>query len=430
LQFKTPNTARKQYACNCSFSLDGMVDALRKCHKVAEALKSFTSEVEFWGWYDKEIKQESQLADDQITFAKAIALVEEDFWSRLSRTKRKRDKNNSSDQSSWYDTYGSFYKHLPSNNNLNLATIQKVLDKWKKGKKIYKYAVSAMKKLAEINKRKDIYEALNELDVTQTEFLELQDVNIEDFLRWRDRILGISVSLDPKYNLETRKAWMWVFSIQIVYALRVSEVFAIKNLTEPYRTKDGVVISALSDSSNTTNLIYIGDKTFLGTTVKTGGRIARPLIPPKYPDLIESLEIKNPIVPNNKPKSKKHDTIRRFYPATARKYLYKWNAPFTQTHADRHLGNINGMQAGIPLEIRAMSLGHTPTMNDNNYKKRLATQTTIDLLLNSNQNAIDFVTALAEAKKLVKENESDKEIIARLLSIIYQKNEKDISKLL
>ena len=69
-------------------------------------------------------------------------------------------------------------------------------------------------------------------------------------------------------------------------------------------------------------------------------------------------------------------------------------------------------------------------MNDRGYKKRQSTQTTIDLLLNSNSNAIDFVSALTEAKKLVKGNESDKQVIARLLSIIYQKNETEIRELL
>ena len=104
LQFKTPNTARKPYACGCTFTLDGMVDALKKSNKVAEALKNLTSEVEFWQWYDKEIKQESQLVDDQRTFIQAVTEVERDFWDRPSRTKRKRDKSSPSDQSSWYRT--------------------------------------------------------------------------------------------------------------------------------------------------------------------------------------------------------------------------------------------------------------------------------------------------------------------------------------
>jgi ribosomal protein S19E (S16A) len=430
LQFKTPNTARKQYACGCSFTLDGMVDALRKSNKVAEALKSFTSETEFWQWYDKEIKQESQLADDQITFGEAIAKVEDDFWSRLSRTKRKREKGSPSDEDSWYRTYGCFYKHLPLNSVVSLEAIQKVISMQAKGSSNLTEVVRAMKKLAALAKKKDIVSTLEAIDTTQTKYIELQSVTLKDFIDWRDRTLGLTASLPTMANIKSRKAWMWTFSVQMIYALRINEVFAIKNLTEPYKTKDGVVIPALNNPDNTSNLIYIGDRTILGTTVKTGHRIARPNIPPTCPDLIERLEIKMPLLPDNKPKSKSSSTIRRFYAKTAREQLIRWNAPFTQTHADRHLGNINGMQAGISQEVRAQSMGHTPAMNDSVYKKRQSTQTTIDLLLNSNQSAIDFVTALAEAKKLVKENESDKEIIARLLSIIYQKNEKDINKLL
>ncbi|MEY2856874.1 MAG: hypothetical protein RLZZ74_1186 [Cyanobacteriota bacterium] len=40
LQFKTPNTARKQYACDCTFSIDGMIDAVRKAFKVAALVTS------------------------------------------------------------------------------------------------------------------------------------------------------------------------------------------------------------------------------------------------------------------------------------------------------------------------------------------------------------------------------------------------------
>ncbi len=170
----------------------------------------------------------------------------------------------------------------------------------------------------------------------------------------------------------------------------MTEVFAIKNLFEPYVAKDGMTIAALNNPNNTDNLIYIGEKTILGTTVKTGSRLARPQIPPKYPNLIERLEIKNPLVPDNKPKTKSHGSIRRFYAKTARDHLIAWDAPFTQTHADRSLGNINGIQAGIPQEVRAQSMGHTVQMNESVYKKRQSTQTTIDLLLNSNQNAKEF----------------------------------------
>jgi hypothetical protein len=158
-------------------------------------------------------------------------------------------------------------------------------------------------------------------------------------------------------NLNTRKAWLWAFSMQVVYGLRISEVFAIKNLARPYITEDGTSIPALNDPDNASNLIYIGEKTVLGTKVKTGARIARSQVPPKYPDLVERLDIKTTLLPNNRPRQGNSETIRKFFSVKARKLLTAWNAPFTQTHALRHLANINGIQAGIPQEVRAQSMG-------------------------------------------------------------------------
>lgn len=430
LQFKTPNTTRSKYKCSCTFSIDGMHEAVRKSHLVKTKLTNLSSEVEFWEWYKGEIEEESQLVDDRLTFGEAIAKVENDFWSRPSRTGRERDRNNASDQASWHRTYGCFYERLPEGNAVALGDIQKVIDKQGKGTRNYKYAVSAMKKLTRVIKRQDILNSLDDLNVVQTKFATLQSINLDEFLAWRNKTLGITKALSEKDDLNARKAWMWAFSVQIVYALRISEVFAIKNLTKTCKLKDGVIIPALNDPDNTTNLIYIGDKTVIGTTVKTGARIARPQIPPKYPDLIERLAIKNPLLPTNRPKSKKPKSIADFFCSTARKKLILWDAPFSQTHADRNLGNVNGMQAGIPQEIRSKSMGHTPAQNESGYKKRMGTQTTIDLLLNSNQNAIDFVTALAETKKLLKSDPESKKFASKILSIIYQKNVDEISELL
>ena len=36
LQFKIGDKPRSKYGCNCTFSLDGMVSALSKAHKVSE----------------------------------------------------------------------------------------------------------------------------------------------------------------------------------------------------------------------------------------------------------------------------------------------------------------------------------------------------------------------------------------------------------
>lgn len=430
LQFKTPNTTRSKYRCACTFSITGMHEAVRKSHLVKAKLKSLSSESEFWNWYKEAIEEEISLVDDKITFGEAIQKVEDDFWGRLSRTKTIRSKSNPSDLNSWRETYGKFYKWLDPNEEINLSHIQGVISKWDKGTKTYKYAVSAMKKLAEMNKKYKIHESLAELDVTQTKFNELQTVDLKQFIDWRDKTLGITATLHKNCNIDTRKAWLWVFSMQIIYGLRVSEVFAIKNTHIDFITLDGVTIPALVKPDNNSNLIYIGNETILGTKVKTGQRIARPLIPPKYPNLIEILDIKNPLIPTGRPKSSKPETLVKFFGKEARTKLLRWNAPFTQTHADRHLGNVNGIQAGIPQEIRAQSMGHTVQMNENVYKKRQSTQTTIDLLLNSNTNAIDFVTALIEAKKLVRAEPANQEVIVKLLSIVYQKNIKDINDLL
>jgi hypothetical protein len=407
-----------------------MVEALSKSNKVAEKLKNLDSEVEFWDWYDKEIKQVSQLVDDRLTFGEAITKVEADYWERPSRTKRKRDKTSPSDLSSWHRTYGCFYQHLPENKLVNVTDILSVIEKQKKGTRNYKYAVSAMKKLVRTIKRQDIFDTLEEISITQTENAKLQSVTLEDFFEWRNEVLGTKNTLHKNADAEIRKAWLWVFSMQAVYGLRINEVFAIKNLTETWVTEDGTNIPALNDSKNTGNLIYIGSHTNLGTTVKTGFRIARPLIPPKYPDLIERLGIKQPLLPIIKPTGDNPIGLRKIHCRIARKKLLQWDAPFTQTHALRHLANINGIQAGIPQEVRAQSMGHTVQMNENIYKKRQSTQTTIDLLLNSNQNAIDFVTALAEAKKLVTAQPEYKEFTGKLLSIIYQKNHSEITELL
>ncbi len=430
LKFKIGNTPRKDYACNCSFTLDGMVLALLKAHKVSEALKTFTSESEFWEWYEREIKEVGKIENDLLTFRDAIALIEDDFWNRNDRRKQKRDKNNPSDLSSWNDTYWRFYKHLPLDKSVNPKDIQTTLERWNRGTKSYKSAVSVFKKLARVANKDSIVESLDKIDVTQTEFKELQSATLEDFLEWRDRVLGVTVELDPRCNLDTRKAWMWVFSIQVVYGLRIHEVFAIQNLNKTFTTKDRVTIPALNNGSNTQNLIVIGEKTNIGTTTKTSYRLARPLLPSKYPNLIEKLAIKKPLLPRNKLTSTDNRAIINFYNKTARKYLLNWNAPFTQTHALRHLANLNGMQAGISLEVRAQSLGHSPTMNDTTYKKRQHTKTTIDILLDSNKQAIDFTSGLLEAKQIIKKYPSSSVAVVELISKIYQKSEHEIEDLL
>lgn len=433
LQFEI-NGERNPHGCNSTFSYDGIAKALAKARLVADKLKKIDSETEFWEWYDKEIKEENKIKADLLTFGEAIKLVENDFWRRPRRNKegQKRDRSNASDNRSLYETYTKFYVSLPLAKNMNWQDVDRAIDKSKQGKKIHKLCVSAFRKMARLSGNDAILAKLDKIDITQTEFREIQVVDTQQFLEWRNRVLGITASLhfNAQKHMDSRKAWLWVLSTQLVYGMRISEVFAILNLTEPYTTKDGVVFKALNDPENRDNLIILSEKTQIGTTIKTGERIARPLIPVEHYQLIELLEIKNVVLPANKPREgSDFKTIATFYARSARNKLIDWNAPFTQTHASRRLGNLNGMLGGIPQEIRSQSLGHTPRSNDESYKKHQHTKTTIDLLLNHQKQAIDFVSALNAAKEIIKLHPDSRNGLIALLARIYQKDSIEIGKL-
>ncbi|MEG4294471.1 hypothetical protein QUB76_37585 [Microcoleus sp. D2B6] len=212
--------------------------------------------------------------------------------------------------------------------------------------------------------------------------------------------------------------------MQVVYGLRVHEVFAIQNVSQSFKTKDNVVIPPLNNPRNKNMIAVVGDKTTLDTTTKTGYRLAVPLLPPTHPNLIEQLEIKTGKVPNVNIISTNPSTIVGKFNKSARNILQGWSK-FTQTHALRHLSNLNGMMSGVSLETRAMSLGHSPTMNDAVYKKRQTTNTTIDLLTRSDSQAIPLSSAI----KVLKQQGFDTGKIA-LLASIYSVSTDKINELL
>ncbi|WP_017294547.1 hypothetical protein [Geminocystis herdmanii] len=96
---------------------------------------------------------------------------------------------------------------------------------------------------------------------------EEQSISIEDFLTLRDSVL--SVKDTHPLREKNRKFWLWVYSIQLIYGLRIAEVAAIKNLTIDYipandsqeNSKDKTIFKALSNPDNKENIIYIGNFT-------------------------------------------------------------------------------------------------------------------------------------------------------------------------
>ncbi|WP_293125400.1 hypothetical protein [Microcoleus sp. bin38.metabat.b11b12b14.051] len=399
LQFKL-GEKRVIKACGCKLTMQGISDALRKAHLVASALESLKGETEFLRWYDDVILERNVVSNDLITFGEAIAKVETGYWDGYSKKRQKRDRESASAQNTWYQVYGIFYKLLPQHVTVNLASILSVVNSKEKGSKSYQSCLSVMKKLAETIGDSRLHEELSKIDGKQTIYRDdLQSISVDDFLRLREEVINIPIN-DKRYHLESRKAWLWVFSMQVVYGLRVHEVFAIQNIDKPFRTKDGVSIPALSDAKNKKMIAVVGDKTAMDTTTKTGYRLTVPMIPPTHLNLIEELEIRSGRIPEVKVgRCSTCQTMSAKYSKSARDCLARWSK-FTQTHALRHLANLNGMMGGVSLETRAMSLGHSPMMNDTVYKKRQTTNTTIDLLTRSDNQAISLASAIKVLKQL------------------------------
>ena len=116
---------------------------------------------------------------------------------------------------------------------------------------------------------------------------------------FRARVLGLNgykLTRTQLRNIESRKSWMKAICFNLLYGFRCSEFKAIRNLDEPV-TIDGYTFKALHDPTNDENILVIdegfwvidtsGKRHYI--TVKTGNRIARPMIHPDYPDLIELL---------------------------------------------------------------------------------------------------------------------------------------------
>ena len=218
---------------------------------------------------------------------------------------------------------------------------------------------------------------------------------------------------------------MWVFSMQLVYGFRVHEVFAIQNIDKPFKTKDGVIIPALNEPINKQMIAVVGDKTLLDTTTKTGYRLCIPMLPPTHPDLMECLEIKSGNLPDVRTSSNNPKTISGLYSDRAQTILRRWDKGFTQTHALRHLANLNGQMAGMSQETRAKSLGHSTQMNEGTYKKRANTQTTIDLLTQSTTEAIPLGSAIGVLKQLGSDVKN-----VKLLAAIYGITPDEVMELL
>jgi len=188
--------------------------------------------------------------------------------------------------------------------------------------------------------------------------------------------------------------WNDYISFNLLYGFRCSEFKVIQNLDKPVKLGNRV-IKALHDPTNDENIVIIGDGFWVTDdsgkrhyiTVKTANRIARPMIHPDYPDLVELLGIKDASIPmpevipsaNISARGIKNAYLNRMRRALNR-YIKQVGRGFTQTHALRHLANHHGKLAGLTRDQRALSLGHSGEMNDR-YDEHLTVDAEIDLLM-------------------------------------------------
>jgi hypothetical protein len=331
-----------------------------------------------------------------LTFAEAIVKVEDAYWFGVDRKRRRRDRASISQQATYKSVYGRFYALLPSDKLFNTQDLLDALATKERGTKVYGDCLYALRKLAAIVEHSGAIEALSKVQHTQVKFRELQNAELDSFVSW---MLQCRLSASERYA-ERREQWLWVFSMQLIYGFRVHEVFAIQNLTMPFRTRDGVTIPALRDIDNERMIAVVGELTIAGTTTKTGYRLAAPMLPPSHPNLINELDIKGGSPPELTFKSNNPKVIADKYNHSARIALQRWKAPITQTHALRHLANQNGKQAGISAEDRAANLGHSVTMNSSTYLKREATNTRLAAIDAQNSRILPLEGAIAVLKRV------------------------------
>ncbi len=414
LRFKlTSKSQTADNGCNESFTRDGCVNALAKALLVSHELNECETENEFWSWYETQIKGTISLENDIFTIGDAIKLVKENYLNGYDKVGRNRneEKSKTNALANYHSTYGKHFSRLNLTFRLTGENIiSELTQKWGQlfsisgsqtlCSKGFKNAYTGILKLLRDTKLS------SELDKVTSHFgvlkvvkrTEMQSIDLETFLDFRARVLGLNgyeLTKAQWRNIDSRKSWMKAICINLLYGFRASEFKAILNLDEPV-TIDGYTFKALHDPTNHENILVI-DEGFWVTdtsgqkhwiTIKTGDRIARPMVHPDYPNLIELLEIKDktivlPVcVPSTKssPQSKKD-----IYSRTMAKMLFSYISQvggqgFTQTHALRHLANYHGKLSGLTRDQRALSLGHSQTMNDR-YDKHQTTRNQVNLLM-------------------------------------------------
>ncbi|HEY9705083.1 MAG TPA: hypothetical protein V6C58_21775 [Allocoleopsis sp.] len=382
LQFMFPDTGKRSAKpCNVKFTEEGVIMAIAKAHKVAEALKKFSISSEFCSWYDKEILEKNEIENDLKTYREIFKQIEDKYFNGYNpNTKRPRSRDEISDQANYRKGKGRLFEKFPNWDSYpNWPEIESVLFSWKQGEKSFKNNYYIIREICELSANSEkLLAKLEKIDPTQVKFKDKQSISIDEFLNWYEPCYSEIPSIKHRIHRAARVKWLWVTSMVVVYGLRPTEIASARNLTQAI-TIDGVHFKAISDRTNKDMFLVLGDRTYFAVTVKTGNRICVPMIPDK--NMLERLHIYDVDLPIYTPEpGSLPETICGGFDKRFTDNIDRWNCPISEAYAFRHLANQQGEMYGMPQEIRARSLGHSVAVNDKVYKSRKNTKTTVNLL--------------------------------------------------
>lgn len=440
-QFSTKYKSRSKYATGENYTILGLNHCLEKAILIDQRLKNYESEIDFWAWYDETIKGINKNAtNDLITFKDAINKVRVGFFSVADKRGLPRKEDRESDQKSYDRENGRYFNKLPLDKTVNYQILYDTLFGYcdNKNERKFQDCLRAFLRLCEYNELESIHKKLSKLKVSKNKrnpnhkHQKQSPLTIDEFILFRQQI----INEDNQYQ-EEREFWAFIFSMQVLFGLRIGELLSAKNLDKDYipsqdlseQSDDHTIFRAISDPDNYNNYLYIGNYTDDDNkTAKTGHKICLPFIHPNYPNLLEVLEIKQNI-PRFINRLKNYG-YRQFV-HRGKSNLEKWSEKYlqrkiSQTHTNRKLGNANGIAAGIPDSIRAKSLGHSVEMNYK-YYQNFNSQVILDLFESSKKHKqpISFQLAIKLVEQKLQNIDDEKRddmksFIWDLLKDIYQ----------
>jgi hypothetical protein len=417
LQFVNPFTKKRvQPNANVPFDESGVYQARDKAWKIKDALTKISSASEFKEWWEREIEGKTEVVNDLKTYCEIIQELEDEYFNGLnSQTKRPRSRDISNDVKTWKQGNLCYFKKLPNWDKYpTWEEFKAALFTYKKGTNSFEKCYYALRRIAQkCPNNKQLLEQFTEINLEQTEYKDKQSVSWQEFLDWHEMMLNKKMRQGK--SILARKNWLWTTGMCILYALRPSEIAAAINLDKPY-VKDGVTIPAISDANNKTLLLVLGDFTYFGVSIKTGGRVCKPVT--TNSGIIEFLKIREISLHQYKPEPDSlPESVCSGFNHSHSQYMKRHKAPASEIYAFRHLGNQLGEMYGVPQEIRARSMGHSVQQNDTTYKKRKNLKTTVDILLNHSKQPLSLELAESELERLGILNEPSVQLA---LKIIYQ----------